>query len=122
MASGQAPTAGEYIVHHLQHLQFNFNLEGVKQSKIVDFSLFNADSVFYSIVLGILGCFFLWISARKATSGVPGRFQAAVELLSEEGIVVGYPLGGNRLLMAATEMTTDDDIRALVQALGEVSA
>ncbi len=84
MASTAAPpTAGEYIVHHLQHLQFNFNLEGVKQSKIVDFSLFNADSVFYSVVLGILGCFLLWKAARQATSGVPGRFQAAVEILAE---------------------------------------
>jgi F-type H+-transporting ATPase subunit a len=34
-------------------------------------------------VLGIVGCFFLWKAARKATSGVPGRFQAAVELLVE---------------------------------------
>lgn len=82
-ATGQAPTAGEYIVHHLQHLQFNFNLEGVKQSKIVDFSLFNADSVFYSVILGALGCWLLWLAARKATSGVPGRFQAAVEILVE---------------------------------------
>jgi F-type H+-transporting ATPase subunit a len=25
----------------------------------------------------------LWLAARKATSGVPGRFQAAVEMLVE---------------------------------------
>jgi len=82
-AGAHAPTAGEYIQHHLQHLQMNFSFESVKQTSIVDFSLFNADSVFYSIVLGILGCFVLWSGARKATSGVPGRFQAAVEILSE---------------------------------------
>ena len=28
-------------------------------------------------------CFFLWKAARKATAGVPGRFQAAVEILVE---------------------------------------
>jgi F-type H+-transporting ATPase subunit a len=28
-------------------------------------------------------CWLLWLAARKATSGVPGRFQAAVELLVE---------------------------------------
>jgi F-type H+-transporting ATPase subunit a len=84
MASGTAPpTASEYIVHHLQHLQKNFSFESVKQTNIVDFSLFNLDSVFYSSILGILGCFILWKAARKATSGVPGRFQAAVEILAE---------------------------------------
>jgi F-type H+-transporting ATPase subunit a len=61
----------------------NFSFEGVKQTSIVDFSLFNLDSVVFSVVLGIVGCFLLWSAARKATSGVPGRFQAAVELLSE---------------------------------------
>ena len=84
MASQTAgPTAGEYIVHHLQHLQKNFSFESVKQTSIVDFSVFNLDSVFYSIVLGVLGCFFLWKAAHKATSGVPGRFQAAVEIMAE---------------------------------------
>jgi F-type H+-transporting ATPase subunit a len=81
-AETHAPSAGEYIQHHLQHLQKNFDFESVKQTNIVDFSLFNLDSVFFSVVLGILGCFLLWNAARKATSGVPGRFQAAVEILS----------------------------------------
>jgi F-type H+-transporting ATPase subunit a len=39
--------------------------------------------MFFSIVMGVLGCFLLWRAARKATSGVPGRFQAAVEILVE---------------------------------------
>jgi F-type H+-transporting ATPase subunit a len=82
-AEGHAPSAGEYITHHLQHLQKNFSFESVKQTSIVDFSVFNLDSVFFSVVLGALGCFLLWRAARKATSGVPGRFQAAVEILSE---------------------------------------
>ena len=78
-----APTAGEYIQHHLQHFQKNFALEDVKQQSIVDFSLFNLDSLVYSVLLGVIGCYVLWRAARKATSGVPGRFQAAVEILSE---------------------------------------
>jgi len=77
------PNAGEYIQHHLQHLQKNFSFESVKQTSLVDFSLFNLDSVFYSVILGVICCFVLWLAARKATSGVPGRFQAAVEILSE---------------------------------------
>ena len=74
---GQGPTAGEYIVHHLQHLQ------NQKQTGVVNFSVFNLDSMFYAIVLGIVGCFLLYRAASRATSGVPGRFQAAVELLVE---------------------------------------
>ena len=76
-AEAQAQTSGEYIVHHLTHLQ-NATPKG-----LVDFSVFHFDSVVFSIVLGALGCFVLWLAARKATSGVPGRFQAAVEFLFE---------------------------------------
>ena len=72
-----APTAGEYIVHHLQHLQ------NQKQSAVVDFSVVNFDSLFFAITLGVLTCWLLWLAARKATAGVPGRFQAAVEILVE---------------------------------------
>ena len=73
-----ALTAPEYIGHHLRHLQ-NFS---AKQA-IVDFNYINLDSVFWSVVMGALGIFLLWRAARKATSGVPGRFQAAVEILVE---------------------------------------
>jgi F-type H+-transporting ATPase subunit a len=67
----------------LHHLQKDFSFQNVEQHGIVDFSLFNLDSVFYSILLGVIGSFLLWRAARKATSGVPGRFQAAVEILAE---------------------------------------
>ena len=75
--AANAPSASDYIVHHLTHWQ------NKKQVDIVDFSVFNIDSLFFSILLGVLGCFLLWRAARKATSGVPGRFQAAVEILME---------------------------------------
>jgi len=73
----QGKTAGEYIVHHLTHFQNH------KPANVVDFTVFNYDSIFWSILLGVIGCWVLWLAARKATSGVPGRFQAAVELLFE---------------------------------------
>ena len=82
-AGTTAPTAGEYIQHHLHHLQKDFSFNNVTQHSIVDFSLFNLDSIIYSVLLGVIGCFLLWRAASKATSGVPGRFQAAVEILSE---------------------------------------
>ena len=76
-AEGHAPTAGEYIVHHLTHLSTG------KPKGLVDFSVVNWDSVVFSIAIGALGCWVLWLAARKATAGVPGRFQAAVEILFE---------------------------------------
>jgi F-type H+-transporting ATPase subunit a len=83
MAAENGPTAGEYIQHHLQHMQKNFAFEDVKQTSIVDFSVFNLDSVLVAAVLGALACLVLWRAARRATSGAPGRFQAAVEILAE---------------------------------------
>jgi F-type H+-transporting ATPase subunit a len=83
IATTKAPNAGEYIQHHLQHLQKDFSFASVKQTSLVDFSIFNLDSIVYSIILGVIGCFLLWRAARKATAGVPGRFQAAVEILVE---------------------------------------
>ena len=77
MSAEQGPSAGEYIVHHLTHLQ-NKPMAGV-----IDFSVFNIDSIFWSITLGLIGCFVLWRAASKATSGAPGRFQAAVEIMFE---------------------------------------
>lgn len=82
-AGEHALTAGEYIQHHLHHLQKNFNFENATQHGIVDFTVFNFDSVFFSVLLGLIGCFVLWFAARKATAGVPGRFQAAVEIMVE---------------------------------------
>ena len=59
-AGTHGPTAGEYIQHHLQHLQKDFSFHSVKQTSIVDFSLFNFDSLFFSALLGVIGCFVLW--------------------------------------------------------------
>jgi F-type H+-transporting ATPase subunit a len=76
-AEGATLTAGDYIRHHLVHLT------NKKQESIVDFSVINVDSVVVSGVLGLLMCFVLWFAARKANAGVPGRFQAAVEMMVE---------------------------------------
>lgn len=77
MASANGPTAGEYIGHHLTHWQ-NKPMSGV-----IDFSVYNLDSIIWALLLGVVGSFFLWKAARAATAGVPGRFQAAVEILVE---------------------------------------
>ncbi|WP_153111991.1 F0F1 ATP synthase subunit A [Propionivibrio limicola] len=78
-AATNAPNAGEYVVHHLTQL----NTTGHAQSSIVDFSVLNVDTIFFSILTGIVGLYFMWRIARGATSGVPGRAQAALEILLE---------------------------------------
>lgn len=79
MASGHAPTASEYVVHHLT----NLNQTGHAQENIVDWTYINLDSVFWGFGLGILTVFILWRVALCATSGVPGRFQGFIELMVE---------------------------------------
>jgi F-type H+-transporting ATPase subunit a len=76
-AAAHAPTASEYIKHHLGHLSNQY------QSGPVDFSVIHYDTLFWSITMGVVGSLILWMAARRATSGVPGRFQAAVEMLVE---------------------------------------
>jgi F-type H+-transporting ATPase subunit a len=80
-AEGHGPTAGEYIQHHLQHFTTR------EQTGIADFSLadpvLKLDSLFWSILLGVIGCFVLWRVAKNVTSGAPGRLQAAIEFLVE---------------------------------------
>ncbi|MEP7280979.1 MAG: F0F1 ATP synthase subunit A [Rubrivivax sp.] len=76
-AEENAQSAGDYIVHHLTHLR------NAEPAALVDMSVVHFDSVFFSIVLGLIGCGLMWLAARKATPGVPGRFQAAVEMLVE---------------------------------------
>ncbi|MCX7897551.1 MAG: F0F1 ATP synthase subunit A [Rhodocyclaceae bacterium] len=77
MASNAAPTASEYIIHHLTHLK------NASQTALVDWSVFHLDTLFFSITLGLLAVFALARVARRATAGVPGRWQAAVEILVE---------------------------------------
>ena len=72
-----AGTATEYIQHHLTHL----NNIGAKQGSIVDFSVFNFDTAVFSILMMLLAVWLMYSAAKKATSGVPGKWQCAVEML-----------------------------------------
>lgn len=72
-----ALTPSEYIVHHLGHFSTHH------QDKIVDFTIWNLDTIFWSVFAGVLGCLLMYLAARKATAGVPGRFQSFVEMIVE---------------------------------------
>jgi F-type H+-transporting ATPase subunit a len=67
--------ATEYILHHQTFLS-NKAPHG-----IVDFTVINYDTVFFSVALALLFFGFLWYVGRNATSGVPGRLQNFVEVI-----------------------------------------
>ncbi len=72
---GEHGGLSEYIDHHLHHL------ENHEPGGLLDFSVVHWDTLFFSVLCGLIVLFVLWLAARRATSGVPGRFQAAVEML-----------------------------------------
>ncbi|MFZ6645612.1 F0F1 ATP synthase subunit A [Undibacterium sp. TJN25] len=78
-ATEHAPTASEYISHHLGHLSTSH----IPQEGLWDMSILNIDTLFWSVACGVVGSLLMYMAARKATSGVPGRFQSAVEMLVE---------------------------------------
>ncbi len=71
----EALTATGYIQHHLHHLSSG------EMSSIVDFSVLNYDTIFFSVLALVVMFFILRAGAKKATSGVPGKMQCAVEML-----------------------------------------
>lgn len=71
MAASYA-SPSEYIQHHLTFLQKPVG-EG-------SFWMVNVDTVVTSLILGFIGLGFLWLVTRRATSGVPSKTQAFVEL------------------------------------------
>ena len=78
--AGHGPaTASEYIVHHLGHL----NTSGHPQKDIIDFSIVNLDTVFWSLFTAVLTAFLLYRAAKLITSDAPGRFVGAIESVVE---------------------------------------
>lgn len=52
---------------------------------------------------------------------LPTNAKQAVKDLAKKGIIAGYALDGNRLLVAATEVTSSEDIKKLVSELSSQS-
>jgi F-type H+-transporting ATPase subunit a len=75
MAAETYNSPGEYIQHHL-----TFFAKPVGEG---GFWTLNVDSIVTSVILGVVGLGSIWWVVRGATSGVPNRRQAFVELLVE---------------------------------------
>ena len=63
----------EYINHHLHHLQVSVG-DGA-------FMTLNIDTLFFTGLLSLLFLVVFILTARRATAGVPGKFQTLVEMI-----------------------------------------
>jgi F-type H+-transporting ATPase subunit a len=81
-----------YIKHHLTHLTVN-TTHG-------SFWALHLDSVVFTLILSFVLIVLLSFAARRATAGVPGKFQTAVELLVEfvDGMVKDTFHGSNKFI------------------------
>jgi F-type H+-transporting ATPase subunit a len=100
---GHGPqTSGEYISHHLQNLQVCKSETGewVWNQCAGNPMTINVDSMFWSVLLGLV---FIWAFhgvARKTSAEKPGRFQALVEIVVDfvDGSVKDTFHGKSRLI------------------------
>jgi len=76
MAAGKELTPSEYIRHHLTSFTRPVGEGG-------GFWSLNIDSIVVSVALGLVGIGFIWWVVRGATSGIPTKRQAFVEILFE---------------------------------------
>jgi F-type H+-transporting ATPase subunit a len=82
----------EYIKHHLTHLTVDTGHGS--------FWAFHLDSIFFTLVISAIFIAVLALAARRATSGVPGKFQAAIEIAVEkvDGMVKDTYHGSNKFI------------------------
>ena len=83
-------TPAEYIGHHLQNLTFGKHHDGTwglahsaADAQAMGFWAFNVDTMFWSVLLGLVFYVMFRNVAKKANSGVPTRFQAFIEIVVE---------------------------------------
>src|SRR3974377_886824 len=70
---GDKENLSGYIHHHLTQLA------NKHQTSLFDISVVHWDTLFFSVLCAVIVLIVLRTAASKATSGVPGKFQLAVE-------------------------------------------
>jgi len=75
MAADAELTPTSYIQHHLQNLTVSTGEGG--------FWTLHLDTFITALAMGGLMVFMFWLATRKATAGVPGKWQAFVEICLE---------------------------------------
>jgi F-type H+-transporting ATPase subunit a len=76
-AAEESGGATDYILHH----QANLSNKGAHG--IIDFSVVNYDTIFFSVLLAVVFLALFGLVARNATAGVPGPVQNFIETIVE---------------------------------------
>lgn len=69
----------DYIKHHLTYL--TFNVKTMSFGSDGGFWTLNLDTLFFSISLGVIVLFAMYMGARRVTTGVPGKLQNFAEMM-----------------------------------------
>lgn len=69
----------DYIKHHLTYL--TYNLKTMSLGTEGGFWTLNLDTLFFSVVLGVLALAFMYFGARRVSTGVPGKLQNFAEMM-----------------------------------------
>ncbi|MGC4027282.1 MAG: F0F1 ATP synthase subunit A [Steroidobacteraceae bacterium] len=90
-AEHAAPSATDYISHHMTHWKVGEGLAAV-----------HVDTLIMSFALAAVVGFVFWRAARQATAGVPSRFLAFIEIVYEfiAGLVGELYHGDKRFIVA----------------------
>ncbi len=86
--------SSDYIAHHLTNWTYGYLpsddgggtwkvAHDVAEASQMGFKAIHLDSMLWSVGLGIFFCALFWAVGRKATSGVPTKLQAFIELIVE---------------------------------------
>jgi F-type H+-transporting ATPase subunit a len=88
----------EYIKHHLTYL--TFNLKTMSLGKGGGFWTLNLDTIFFSVLMGLIAIGVLYAAARSVTTGVPGKLQNFAEMMLQfaDGQVKDCFHGKNNLI------------------------
>ncbi|QCI23057.1 F0F1 ATP synthase subunit A [Buchnera aphidicola] len=83
MILGKEFSLSQYINHHLHHLQLNLHTFKISESNEVftHFWVINIDSMFFSIVLGLMFIIFFFRIAQNCTNKTPNKLQVIIELI-----------------------------------------
>ena len=89
-AEEHALTSTEYIKHHLTNMTYGKMQDGswklaetADEAQQMGFTAIHLDSMGWSIGLGVIFCLLFWCVAKAANSGVPTKFQSAIEMIIE---------------------------------------
>ncbi|MGH8174006.1 MAG: F0F1 ATP synthase subunit A [Rhodanobacteraceae bacterium] len=82
MASEGGHDSSSYILHHLTNLKLDLHTMRI-DPEATGFWVLHLDSVIFSLVLAFIFVVMFRLAARKATSGVPGKWQNFIELAVE---------------------------------------